>query len=167
MKIYGRLKYVVLFPLLLSASLSCKHHHRHAFGAADSLKVKDTVTQLAANISRDVSAKGPLAWLSYFHDSPNFFMANNGQLVLHSHQQAKVFIQDTLVKSITQIILKWQNLRVDVLSPRIASIAADYYENLTFANGSSIPFNGYFTGIALRTPNGWKLRNAHWSVKAK
>jgi len=120
---------------------------------------------MASNIARDVSAKGPSAWLNYFQDSPDFFMANDGRLTFHNYQSAKAFIQDTLVKSISKITLNWSHMRIDPLTSRLAAIGSDFHEDITFANGKPLPLDGYFSGIAIQTKTGWKLRNAHWSIK--
>jgi hypothetical protein len=121
---------------------------------------------MTANIARDISAKGPIAWLGYFDNSPEFFMANDGQLAFRNYQSAQTFIKDTLVKSISKINLKWSNTRIDVLSLCVASIGSNFHEDITFANGKPMPFNGYFTGTAIRRGKSWKLRNLHWSMKA-
>jgi len=155
-----------LMPLLLAACLfaSCKSKQQD-LSAADSAALKDSITALTVNIVHDLAAKGPVAWLSYFQDSPDFFMANEGQLALRNYQSAKTFVQDTLVKSISKINLQWSHTRIDILSSNIAAIGSDFHEDLTFAWGETTPFDGYFTGVAIKTPKGWKLRNAHWSIK--
>jgi len=157
-----------LMPFLFAACLlaSCKSGHQD-FNAVDtdSAVVKDSVTALTINIAHDLAAKGPVAWLNYFQDSPDFFMANEGQLALHNYQSAKTFVQDTLVKSISKINLQWSHTRIDVLASNIAAIGSDFHEDITFAWGEITPFDGYFTGVAIKTPKGWKLRNAHWSIK--
>jgi len=152
--------------LAVTFALSCKCHKKH-FTTTDSLSVKDNVTHMAASIAADVSAKGPVAWLKYFQDSPGFFMANDGQLAFHNYQSAKVFIQDTLVKAISKITLRWSNLRICPLSPRIASIGSNFHEDITFANGKIMPTDGYFSGIAILTSKGWQLQSCHWSAKNK
>jgi len=67
-----------LMPFLLAVYLfaSCKSGHQD-FNAVDtdSAVVKDSVTALTINIAHDLAAKGPVAWLNYFQDSPDFFMA--------------------------------------------------------------------------------------------
>lgn len=164
-------KYIIsgikcLVPFLLMAYIfaSCQSKQQD-FNAADSNAVKDSVTRLTVNIAHDLAAKGPVAWLNYFQDSPDFFMANEGQLALHNYQSAKAFIRDTLVKSISKINLQWSHTRIDPLAQSIAAIGSDFHEDITFAWGETTPFDGYFTGVAIKTSEGWKLRNAHWSIK--
>ncbi len=95
-------------PFLLAACLctSCKNQHQGLNDTnIDSAVIKDSVTALTVNITHSLAAKGPVVWLNYFQDSPDFFMANEGQLALHNYQSAKAFIRDTLVKSISKINL--------------------------------------------------------------
>lgn len=157
-------KLLLLATVAAGFTLSC-HHHGHRPDGVKLSQVKDSVTRLAANISQDISTNGPKAWLNYFEDSPDFFMASNGVLSFHDHQSAETFIRDTLTKTITKITLRWEHLRIDPLSPRIASMGAGFHEDMVFAGGKTGAIDGYFTGIAMDTHKGWKLRNAHWSIK--
>jgi uncharacterized cupredoxin-like copper-binding protein len=128
--------------------------------------VKNSVAKLTVNISSDVSVKGPIAWLNYFENSPDFFMASEGQIVFHSYSSAQKFIQDTLVKNISKIKLQWGNVHINVLSAKAASIGSDFHEDIIMTAGNKlIPVDGYFTGIAVLSNNTWKLRNLHWSIK--
>jgi len=153
----------LLFAICILAS--CKPGNAQ-LSAAESTQVKDSVTRLAANIAIDVSKIGPAAWLNYFEDSPDFFMANEGQLVFKDYQSAKSFILNTVVKNISVIKLKWDNIRVDALTPAIASIGADFHEDQVTSTGKTLTYDGYFTGIAHFNGHSWKLRNTHWSIKS-
>ena len=52
--------------------------------------VQTAVTQFTSNDgAQDLSAKGPIAWNDYIDDSPNFFMADVGQLVFKDGTKAK------------------------------------------------------------------------------
>jgi hypothetical protein len=126
--------------------------------------VKDSVQQMVELIARDVSQDGPIAWLRYFENTPGFFMANNGLLVFPNNDSATVFIKNIVVKQIRKIELQWSNTRIDPLTPRFASFAANWHENITDFSGNATSYSGYFTGIAEKTSSGWQLRNAHWSV---
>lgn len=158
-------KYCVLLLFAISLVVSCKRNHAK-LNAADRALVKDSVTNMAANIAADISKNGPRAWLNYFEDTPDFFMANEGQLVFQDHQSAKTFILNTVVKNILQIKLRWEHIRIDPLTSRLASIGADFHEDQTIASGKNLSIDGYFTGIAHYDGHRWKLRNAHWSIKA-
>jgi hypothetical protein len=46
----------------------------------------------------------------------------------------------------------------------IAGVAAIFHEDITDFAGRKIPSDGYFTGIAHQTSQGWQLQNAHWSI---
>ncbi len=133
--------------------------------AGQQAKVKAGVQQLADSIAADITRDGPIAWLKYFEDSPEFFMASDGQLVFADHQTADKFITGTLIKNISKINLNWNSMRIDALSPEFAQIASGFHEDLTDSKGKITSFDGYFTAIAQQTPKGWMLRNAHWSIK--
>ncbi len=126
--------------------------------------VQDSVRQMADLIARDVSSEGPVAWLKYFENSPDFFMASAGQLVFPSKDSAISYVKNKLVTTIKKIDLRWNNLRIDPLTPRLAGISADFHEDIMGFDDRKMPVDGYFTGIAKQTSEGWQLRNAHWSI---
>ena len=68
-------KLLGLISLLLM--ISCQNNNGR-LTAEESAAVKESVTQLAANISMDLTSKGPAAWVNYFENDPGFFMASNG-----------------------------------------------------------------------------------------
>jgi hypothetical protein len=157
-----------LLPALAGLLLVSCHGDPSTLSATEGNRVKDSVSRMTANIASDISAKGPVAWLNYFEEEPGFFMASDGQLAFPDHPTAKSFIENTLVKTIRQIKLRWTDLRVDPLTSRLASIGAGFHEDVTDSAGRTLAFDGYFTGIAEERGNGWQLRNAHWSIlKAK
>ncbi len=119
---------------------------------------------MTASIAKDVSDKGPLAWLQYFKDTSDFFMASGGHLVFANNDSAKNFINHVLVKSIREIKLHWSNVRVDPLTDQLASVGAAFHEDMMDSTGKELPIDGYFTGTAEQTSIGWKLLNAHWSM---
>ena len=67
-----------------------------------------------------------------------------------------------------RIELHWgDDLRVDPLTRRFASVGATYHEVLTYTNGfdgGSGNFDGYFTAVLENTKDHWRFRNAHWSA---
>jgi hypothetical protein len=158
------IRYLFLCLLTISILASCGHRHR-PFTPSDRNGVKDSVVRLLADVSREVSARGPKAWLDYFDDAPGFFMASNGRLAFRNYPAAKKFIFDTLVKSMPSITLHWSDLQVDPLSRRMAAVGADYQEIVTTADRKTTTGEGYFTATACLTPGGWKLHNLHWSAK--
>lgn len=128
--------------------------------------VRDSVQIMAGSIAKDVSREGPVAWLRYFENTPGFFMASEGRLVFPNYDSATNFTKNTLVKSMSKIELHWNNIHIDPLTTTLAGMSAAYHEDITYYDGRKIPYDGYFTGIAEQTSDGWKLRNAHWSTIA-
>jgi hypothetical protein len=126
--------------------------------------VKDSVKQLMETISVDISSNGPRAWLNYFEDSPKFFMASDGSIAFQNNDSAKSFIQNTLIKQIRQITLKWTNVRIDPLTNDLASIGANWQETIVNSSNVSSAYSGYFTSLAEKTQSGWRLMNLHWST---
>jgi len=159
------LKNLVFWLPLVTLVFSCNHQQQQLTSEQIS-NVKTSVTNLTANIAADISTKGPVAWLNYFENSPDFFMASEGQIVFHNYASAQSFIKDTLVKSISKINLQWGKMRINVLNTQLASIGSDFHEDITSLNANqTVPVDGYFTSTAVLTNAGWKLRNLHWSVK--
>lgn len=155
-------------PLLISMILiffiiSCCHDADHLTQSQYAM-VKHSVQQMTDSIAKNVSDKGPAAWLLYFENTPGFFMASEGQLAFPNIETATNFIHHTLVKSIHKIELHWKSIRIDPLTTKLASIGAIFHEDITDFSGKKIPVDGYFTGIAHQTSQGWKLYNAHWST---
>jgi hypothetical protein len=161
---FSSLKLWFIMPVI-ALMFGCNNKQKQLSGEqVDS--VKNKVNTFALNIATDISAKGPAAWLNYFENSQDFFMASDGQIVFHNYLSAQKFIQDTLVKNISSIKLHWANMRINVLSPRAAAIGSDFHEDITMAAANNVvPIDGYFTGTAVLDGNNWKLRNLHWSIK--
>ena len=129
--------------------------------------VSDSVRVMMESIAASVSQQGPVAWLHYFEDTANFFMASEGRLVFPNNDSARNFINNTLVKTISKIELQWHDTRIEPLTANFAQIAASFHEDITDATAKKMPADGYFTALAHQTSAGWKLMNAHWSVIAK
>jgi hypothetical protein len=63
------------------------------------------------------------------------------------------------------IELRWEDsVRVDPLAPGLAVLAAPYHEVRVDSAGKRVVEVGYFTGVAEHGADGWRLRDAHWSV---
>jgi hypothetical protein len=130
--------------------------------------VQGKVNKLMNSIATDVSAKGPGVWLNYLQDTSYFFMADNGQLAFKDYKSATKFVQDTLVKSMPKVNLKWSNIRIDPLTDNIACVGAEYHEDVTDTAAKVSSLNGYFTATVVQVNDEWKLRNMHWSdISAK
>lgn len=159
------LKNLFFWLPLIAIVFSCNHAQQQLTPKQIS-DVKTEVSKFTVNIANDISTKGPIAWLNFFENSPDFFMASEGQIVFHSYTSAQTFIEDTLVKNISKIRLQWSHIRISVLSTQIASIGSLFHEDMTMAaDNTTIPIDGYFTATAILTNDGWKLRNLHWSIK--
>ena len=115
-------------------------------------------------IAKDISHDGPIAWLKYFENTQNFFMASEGQLVFKNSDSATTFIKNILVKQIRKIELHWSDIRVDPMTSKFANIAATWNEDITDFADNKTSQRGYFTAVAEKSLQGWQLRNAHWSV---
>ena len=156
----GKLPYFLL--LIFVFAISCNNQAKSDISHENSF-ARDSVQVMMHSIVKDLSQKGPIAWLSYFENTPEFFMVSNGRLEFPNIDTAKYFIKHTLVKIIAGIELRWGNIRIDVLTNEWASVSAVYYEDIKDSSGKTMPYHGYFTAIAHRTSEGWKLRNLHWS----
>jgi len=157
------LKYCAFFGVLLLAA--CKNNNAQ-LTTAENAMIKDGVTRMAANISKDLSAKGPAAWIDYFENNPGFFMASGGTLAFEDYATAKTYTLDTVAKKFNNISLSWKNITVDPLTATYASMGADFHEDLVLANGQNLWVGGYFTATAHFDGSRWRLRNMNWATKA-
>ena len=148
--------------ILVVISISC-NSNKESLTQKELLAVHDSVQVMAESISKNVSDQGPVAWLRCFENTPEFFMAFDGKLTFPNYDSASHFINNTLVKIVTKIELRWSNIRIDPLTLNLASFAATFHEDITGSTGKTVPEDGYLTAIAHKTTKGWQLRNAHWS----
>jgi len=153
----------ILICLTLFAS-SCSNHTTASLTTDQAATVKQGAQEMMDSISHDITTKGPMAWLQYFANSPDFSMASDGRLEFQNYDSAQYFISHVLVK-MKKINLHWSNIRIDPLTNTLASVGSDFHEDITTSDQKTTPYDGYFTGIAECSPKGWQLRNAHWSVK--
>lgn len=161
---FPMLKYFWIGISFICISVSCRNTGT-PLTTDEGNRVKDSVSQMTANIAKDVSAKGPVAWLAYFENDPGFFMANDGQLALKDYPTAVSFVKGTLTKLMPKISLQWKNVKIDPLSPSLAIIGGAFHEDITMSGGKTLSVDGYFTGTAHFDGKTWKLRNLHWSSK--
>lgn len=155
-------KYHIL-PFFIFCIISSCTSNTELFAPKERSLVKDSVQLMAESIAKNISHEGPVVWLRYFEKGPDFFMASDGQLVFPNIDTATSFINNYLIKEMPKIELHWNSIRIDPLTPNLASISAVYHEDITDSSGKMTPHDGYFTGIAHQTSQGWKLHNAHWS----
>jgi hypothetical protein len=147
--------------LLASAALalaSC----RCADSGGAAVLTPDEVRAMASSIARDLESNGPKAWLHYFVQGPEFFMAANGALQFSSFAEAETFLA-SYSAGVSHLTLAWGPIRVDPVGPGMAVMGAPYEEVITDTAGKANRYQGYFTAAVVRTASGPKLRDAHWS----
>jgi len=156
---------VVILSAVLGTGCS-RPRTSSSFTSDEAAATTNAVRAFANGVADDVTRRGPLAWSDHFENTPNFFMASNGQLAFANGEAAMRGIKD-VPKFITHLELRWGDpMLVDPLTPTLAMIAAPYHEIQFDPAGHRVEENGYFTGLAELGPAGWKFRNAHWSVTA-
>jgi hypothetical protein len=153
--------YFVLISISFCFLSSC--NNRTEFTLKERSLVQDNVQLMVESIAKNISNEGPVVWLRYFENTPDFFMASDGLLVFPDIDTATDFLNNKLIKMMPEIQLSWSNIRIDPLTTTLANISAVYHEDITDSTGKMTPHDGFFTGIAHKTSLGWKLRNAHWS----
>jgi len=126
--------------------------------------VMDSVQLMVDSIAKAISHEGPIAWIRYFENSSNFYMASDGQLAFTNNDSMANFLKNTYTKIVSKIELSWIHVRIDPFTSKIAGVAAIFHEDITDFAGRKTPSDGYFTGIAHQTSQGWQLLNAHWSI---
>jgi hypothetical protein len=144
---------------------SCTQNNKSSLTNTQALTVKDSIIALINHTAKDISARGPIAWLDYFENSPDFFMASDGDLAFKDYASADMFIKKTLVNQIQRIKLSFSSVRINPVSEQFAFIGASVHEDITGFSGKAMPFDGYFTATAHQTPTGWKYLNMHWSIR--
>jgi hypothetical protein len=154
----------VYLLLAFAAGMAGCARQDQALTQASRGEVVSAVRSFMQSVARDVTTEGPTAWQKEFADDPAFFMAADGSLAFPDRQAATTGIQ-ALPNIIKKIELHWgDDLRVDVLTPDLAMVAASYHELQTDPQGHQKADNGFFTALVEFTPAGrWQFRNAHWS----
>jgi len=136
-----------------------------AQGKEQRAKVEGEVREFVARVADDVTREGPLAWKKEFAEGPEFFMASEGKLAFADGQAASQGI-DGVAKLIRKIELKWgEDLRVDVLTPKLAAVGTSWRETQEMSDGKTVSDSGYFTGVAEKREGRWVFRDAHWSTE--
>src|SRR5690242_3376377 len=106
-----------IFILFLTVLSAC---HGNMSDNDSSAKPQESVTKavitLTDSLGADLAAYGAEAWLKYFSQSPNFFMASDGLRVFPSYDSASHVIRDTLSKELPKVIISWKEMHIDSLS---------------------------------------------------
>lgn len=146
----------------LALSLSCAGCNR-SLTRSNAAAIQSDVRAFAQTVAHDVTEQGPMAWSKHFADQPAFFMAVNGQMAFPSGAAAQAALPK-VAQAYRHIDLQWgDDLRVDVLSPVFAVVAAPYREVQVNAGGQRVEDKGFFTGLAEYRDGHWQFRDAHWS----
>jgi hypothetical protein len=156
------LKLFTLVGLLLPIC-SCIHNTDSLTPVQRSI-VMDSVQQMVDSIAKTISREGPVAWLRYFENSPDFYMASDGQLAFTNYDSISNFLKNSYSKSVRNIELSWNHVRIEPFTSKKAGVAANFHEDITDFDGRKTASDGYFTGIAHQTSQGWQFQNAHWSI---
>jgi hypothetical protein len=128
------------------------------------LAIEDSGREFAKSVATGISREGPAGWRRFFAGKPAFFMAANGILVFPSGDSASRGIEQ-LTHVISTIELRWEDsVRADALAPGLVVLAMPYYERMVEPSKHAKESRGFFTGLAEHDPDGWRFRNAHWSV---
>jgi hypothetical protein len=157
-----RIKLFGLLGLILLIS-SC-HNNTDSLTAAQRSIVMDSVQLMVDSIAKAISHDGPIAWLRYFENSSDFYIASEGQLAFTNNDSLADFLKNTYTKSVTRIELSWNHVRIEPFTSKLAGVAAIFHEDITDTAGGKSPSDGFFTGIAHQTSQGWQFQNAHWSI---
>jgi hypothetical protein len=159
---FTRIKLFALVALVLPIS-SC-HNQAEGLTPLQASIVRDSVQQMVQSISKVVSHEGPIAWIQYFENSADFYMASEGQLAFTNNDSLTSFLKNNYSKTVSKIELSWNQIRITPFTSRLAGIGAIFHEDITDIAGRKLASDGYFTGIAHQTSQGWQLQNAHWSI---
>jgi hypothetical protein len=162
-----RTRHLICILFLIAASAGCARNNVTSDSQSppsfDAAPVQASLRAFMATVATDVTQQGPVAWRAYFDDTPSFFMAVNGQMAFPNGAAAQDGIQKVAL-TLKHIDLKWgDDLRIDCLTPQLATVAASWRETQIDSAGHTIEESGFFTGLAEFRNGRWQFRNAHWS----
>jgi len=163
-----RIRYLLVLTVVLGFMAGCAKKQAAEAGpsltAEQRAAVEQGVRQFVAQAGQEVTRDGPLAWKKEFASGPEFFMASEGKLAFANGAAAMQGI-DGLTQMIKRIELHWgDDLRVDVLTPKLAVVGTSWQEEREDAQGHKVKDGGYFTGVVEERDGKWVFRDAHWSV---
>jgi len=140
----------------------CQSADPPALAARSQSATRGEVERLLAQIANDLAKDGLLAWLRHFSREPGFFMATYGELAFASYSDAETFLAK-FAGTLRSVELVWSKVRIEPLTPDLATIGAAYAERIVHKAGAEQNYSGWFTGVARKTQSGWKLTHLHWS----
>lgn len=156
---------ISLLVLAFFASACSRPQPSGSLSPDRSAAVAKDVRAFLAAMADDITKRGPAAWRTHFSDTATFYLAAEGQMVFADSPAATKGIND-LTRALSKLDLKWgEPMRIEPLSATVAAVAMPYHEVLVHTSGKTVVEDGYFTGLVELGPSGWKVRNAHWSVR--
>jgi hypothetical protein len=126
--------------------------------------VENDVRKFMLTVGHDVTQNGPTAWLKYFVDTPDFFMASEGAMAFPTSQAAQQGTE-AFAKTINHMQLLWgDDLRIDPLTPDLAVVGTSWHEIRVDTQNKTADESGYFTAVVEKHNGQWQFRDAHWSA---
>jgi hypothetical protein len=157
-------RYVLIVSLL--ASIGCyRPSADNAVMTTDQKQaVENDVRKFMLTVGHDITENGPNAWLKYFANSPEFFMASEGAMAFPTSQAAQQGTQ-AFAKTINRMQLLWgDDLRIDPLTPGLAVVGTSWREIRVDTQNKTADQSGYFTALAEKRDGQWQFHDAHWSA---
>lgn len=124
--------------------------------------MRDSVSAMLDDVAASLAAEGPVAWLRFFEDSSAFLMASDGEITFPDTDSAAAFLA-SFARGVSGMKLTWDDVRIEPITPGVASFAAAYHESIRDTAGAVASFRGYVTGVARHTSREWRLQHLHWS----
>jgi len=155
---------VLLAAAVFAGGLTSGAAARESQGPKPDRAVDQPIRGFMQSVAHDVTQDGPLAWLKYFDEGPEFFMAVNGQMAFPNSAAAGEGTRK-FAQTISHIELNWgDDLRVDPLTANFAVVAASWREVQIDTSGHRVQEAGYFTATVEYRNGRWQFRDAHWSA---
>lgn len=133
--------------------------------SAESQQINLEVQLFMDSIPEGLADDGPMAWLRFFEDTPQFLMASDGQIAFANRESAVTFL-DGFSPTVSTMSLTWKDMRVELLSSSTATVASAYHESITSTDSTTVSFGGFVTGVVRKGDDGWKVQHLHWSSPA-
>jgi hypothetical protein len=155
---------ILLLSLLTFFGCSRPVTDNAAMAADQKQAVENDTRKFMLTVGHDVTHDGPNAWLKYFSDSPEFFMASEGAMAFPSSQAAQQGTQ-AFAKTINHMQLLWgDDMRIDPLAPDLAVVGTSWHEIRVDTQNKTADESGYFTALVEKRNGQWQFRDAHWSA---
>ena len=150
-----------LFALALLAA--CAPAGTPTLTDAHRTAIADSVRELAAGLAAQVSAHGYRGFPPAMDSAPGYVWAYNGFIAFASFDSMVVWTWSE-PESKTREVFAWDSVRIQVLAPGVAGLAATFSETRPDSAGTLKTEQGVFTAVAVHRASGWKLTTAHTSM---